>query len=240
VDLGIGGRVALVPASSQGLGFACAAALVGEGANVVVTGRRTDVLEAAAGRLRERTGCEVVAITGDMSDPTEPRRLVEETVDRFGRLDIVVPNAGGPPIGRSLEVTPEQIEEAVNGNLLSTVRLVEESLPHLRQSPGPRVCCLASVTVFKPIATLSLSNVTRSALWAWVKDAASELRGDGITLNLICPGPHSGERSKSLGLDRVVGDPNDLGKIVAFLCSDWARFISGAAIVVDGGAPFFD
>src|ERR1700736_1023604 len=117
MDLGISGRVALVTAGSKGLGLASATALATDGARVAITGRSSDVLERAAADLRASTGTEIVAIPGDITDPDEPARAVAAAVERFGRLDILVANAGGPPQARALEVTDDQVLAAVNANL---------------------------------------------------------------------------------------------------------------------------
>jgi 3-oxoacyl-[acyl-carrier protein] reductase len=237
VDLGIAGRVALVGASSRGLGRATAFALAGEGAGVTICGRDTGSLAATADELRA-AGAEVLAVECDITEPASPARLVSETVERFGRLDIVVPNAGGPPPGRALDVSAEQIAEAVNANLLTSVRLVTEALPHLQAGGWGRICCITSYSVVQPVPYLALSNTARTGLWAWVKTAAADLAGQGVTINIACPGPHATDRMLQLGGGdpSSMGDPADFGRVVAFLCSQPAGFISGAAIVVDGGA----
>jgi 3-oxoacyl-[acyl-carrier protein] reductase len=236
VDLGIAGRVALVTAASKGLGRASASALAGEGCRVVVCARGEEALRDAEKELAERT--EVLAIVEDVTDPGAPGRLVAAAVDRFGSLDIVVPNAGGPPPGRALEVTDEQLAAALNANLLTSVRLVRGAVPHMQRARWGRICCITSYSVKQPIPTLALSNTARTALWAWAKTAAADVFGDGITLNLACPGPHATERMKQLGGGdgSGMGDPADFGRVVAFLCSEPANFVTGVALQVDGGA----
>lgn len=238
MELGIGRRVALVTASSAGLGRSVAEALGAEGATVVVNARGGDRLEQAAAQLRQR-GTEVLALPGDVTDPDTPDRLVAATVERFGRLDIVVANAGGPPPGRALEVGDDAIRSAVENNLLTSVRLVRGALPHMRESGWGRICCIASYSVVQPVPTLALSNLARTGLWAWARTAAADLAADGsgITLNLVCPGPHATQRMIELGGSHgtPMGDPDDFGRVVAFLCSEPARFVTGAAVVVDGG-----
>ncbi|MHB8329712.1 MAG: SDR family oxidoreductase, partial [Acidimicrobiales bacterium] len=174
-----------------------------------------------------------------VTQPDVPARLVAAAMERFGRIDIIVANAGGPPSGRALEVGDEAVRGAVEGNLLTSTRLVRAALPHLRAQQWGRICCIASYSVVQPLPNLALSNVARTGLWAWAKTAAADLGGEGsgITLNLACPGPHATGRMLELGGSRqVMGDPADFGRIVAFLCSDTAAFINGAAVVVDGGA----
>jgi 3-oxoacyl-[acyl-carrier protein] reductase len=240
VDLGLDGRVALVTASSRGLGFASASALVEEGASVLISGRGEESVEAAQATLRSRAvrGAEVAGVVADVTDPAAPARLVEETVQRFGRLDVLVANAGGPPPGRALEVDDAALEAAIGANLLTSVRLARAAAAPLRAREWGRICFITSYSVKQPIPTLALSNTARVGLWAWAKTAAADLADAGVTLNLICPGPHATERMTELGAggDIPMGDPADFGKVVAFLCSEPAGFVNGAAVVVDGGA----
>jgi 3-oxoacyl-[acyl-carrier protein] reductase len=237
MDLGIDGKVALVVAGSRGLGFATAQALAAEGARLVVSARGEDSLASAASSLRA-SGVEVAAVVADIADPDVPARLVSTAVEQFGGLDIVVANAGGPPPGRSLEVTETQLDAALNLNLRSSIRLIQSSVPVLRQRGWGRICCITSYSVVQPVPSLALSNTARVGLWAWAKTAAQDLASDqsGITLNLACPGPHATDRMKELGGSGVMGDPADFGKIVAFLCSQPAAFVNGSAVVIDGGA----
>jgi 3-oxoacyl-[acyl-carrier protein] reductase len=232
VDLGLAGKVALVTASSKGLGLASAAALAGEGASVAICARDPDRLAAAAAGI----GPDVLAIPADVTDPEAPRRLVAATVERFGRLDVLVGNAGGPPRARALEVTDEAIAAAGNANLTTSIRLVREAVPHLRAAGGGRICLITSNAVKQPIPDLALSNTARAGLWGWAKTAAQDLAPDGITLNLVCPGLHATDRIRDLGYEGPMGDPADLGRVVAFLCSAQAGFISGVALQVDGAA----
>jgi 3-oxoacyl-[acyl-carrier protein] reductase len=233
MDLGVGGRVALVTAASKGLGRASAVALAQEGAKVVICARGEEALAKAEAELAGYS--EVLAIPEDVTDPEAPARLVEAAVVRFGRLDIVVANAGGPPAGRALDVTDAQIEAAVNSNLLSSVRLVREAVPHMRTQGWGRICLITSSSIKQPIPTLALSNAARTGLWAWAKTAAADLFADGITLNLACPGLHDTERMQAIPtLEGPRGDPADFGKVVAFMCSEPAKFMSGSTVLVDG------
>jgi 3-oxoacyl-[acyl-carrier protein] reductase len=238
VDLGLEGRVALVTASSRGLGFASASALVEEGASVLICGRGKDSVDAAQEALRSRAtrGAEVASVVADVTDPAAPARLVEETVGRFGGLDVLVANAGGPPLGRALEVDDAALEAAIGANLLTSVRLARAAATTLRARDWGRICFITSYSVKQPVPTLALSNTARVGLWAWAKTAAADLADDGVTLNLACPGPHATDRMSQLGGASIrMGDPADFGKVVAFLCSEPAGFVNGAAIVVDGG-----
>jgi 3-oxoacyl-[acyl-carrier protein] reductase len=234
MDLGLDGRVALVTASSKGLGRASAQALSEEGAKVVLCARdRLSLEEAAAGMPGE-----TLAVPADVTDPATPARLVDAAVERFGGLHVLVANAGGPPAARALEVTDDGLTAALNANLLTSVRLVQAAVPHLRAAGWGRICLITSISVKQPIPTLALSNTARTGLWGWAKTAAADLADDGITLNLACPGTHATERVRQLGGlgSGRVGDPGDFGKVVCFLCSDVARFVSGTALQVDGAA----
>ncbi|MHB8671796.1 MAG: SDR family oxidoreductase [Acidimicrobiales bacterium] len=241
MDLGLAGKAALVTASSRGLGRASAAALLDEGAGVTICGRDETSLRQAEKELGAGGG-DVLGVLADVTGPDAPERLVEATLGRFGRLDVLVANAGGPPPGRALEVEEEALIAALNANLLTSIRLVRAALPHLRAagaSGGGRICLIASVSVKQPIPTLALSNTARTGLWAWAKTAAQDLAPDGITLNLACPGFHATERMTALGgagSGAPMGDPADFGRVVAFLCSAPARFVNGVALQVDGGA----
>ncbi|HVC69928.1 MAG TPA: SDR family oxidoreductase [Acidimicrobiales bacterium] len=241
MDLGIDGRVALVTASSRGLGRASAQALAADGARLVLSARGAESLGLAEQELRA-AGAEVFGVVADITDPEVPERLVSATVEHFGQIDIVVANAGGPPPGRALEIDDDGIRLAVEANLLSAVRLVRASVPHMRNQGWGRICCISSYSIVQPLPGLALSNTARVGLWAWAKTAAADLAAEdsGVTLNLACPGPHATERMQQLtggaGGGGPMGDPGDFGRVVAFLCSRHAGFVNGAAVVVDGGA----
>lgn len=235
MDLGVAGKVALVTASSKGLGRATAEALAGEGARLVISARGEEALRETEAAIAS-AGAEVLAIPADVTDPAVPARLVAAAVERFGSIDILVPNAGGPPPGRALELDDDQIAAAVNANLTTSVRLVREAVPHMQGAGWGRICCITSYSVKQPMPGLSLSNLARTGLWAWAKTAAADLFPSSVTLNLVCPGPHATERMRQLGGSGPMGDPGDFGRVVAFLCSQPAGFISGAAVMVDGAS----
>ncbi len=234
MDLEIAGKVALVTAASKGLGRASAQALSEEGAKVVICARGEDALNEAAAAMPG----EVHTLAADVTQSQVPQQLVDAAVERFGGLDILVANSGGPPPGRALEVDDESVRAAVEANLLTSVRLVRGAVPHMRAGGWGRICLITSSSVKQPIPILALSNTARTGLWAWAKTAAADLLPDGITLNLACPGLHATDRMRQLGGlgDGVHGDPGDFGRVVAFLCSGPARFVSGAALQVDGAA----
>jgi 3-oxoacyl-[acyl-carrier protein] reductase len=238
VDLGIDGRVALVTASSRGLGRASAEALAAEGVRLVLSARGAETLDETEQELRA-TGAEVFGVVADVTDPEVPERLVTAALERYGQIDIVVANAGGPPPGRALEVDDDGIRQAVEANFLSAVRLVRAAIPSMRSQGWGRICCITSYSIIQALPGLALSNTARVGLWAWAKTAAADLAAEqsGITLNLACPGPHATERMRQLGGGGggPMGDPADFGRVVAFLCSAPAAFVNGAAVVVDGG-----
>jgi len=237
MDLGIADKVALVTAGSKGLGRATALALAAEGVRVMLSGRDPATLAATRDEVA-LLGVDVEVLSGDVTDPGEPARLVAATVERFGGLDILVANSGGPPPGRALDLTDEAIVAALNANLLTSIRLIRDAVPHMRRAGWGRICCITSYTIKQPAPVLALSNTARTGLWAWVKTAAQDLAAEssGITLNLVCPGPHATDRMAQLGGTGVMGDPADFGAVTAFLCSAQAAFVNGSAVVVDGGS----
>ena len=232
MDLGIDGRVALVTASSRGLGLASARSLSREGARVVLCARHEDALRAAAASLPGESH----AVAVDVTDPDAPAALVEEARRRFGPVDILVANAGGPPAARALEVDDDAVRAAVEANLLTSIRLVRAAVPDMRRAGWGRIVLLASRSVKQPMPHLALSNIARTGLWAWAKTAAQDLFSSGVTLNLACPGTHATDRARETGASGPMGDPADFGDVVAFLCSQQARFLSGVALQVDGAA----
>jgi 3-oxoacyl-[acyl-carrier protein] reductase len=158
-------------------------------------------------------------------------------VEFHGSLDILVANVGGPPMGRSLELDDESLTQALNENLMASVRLIRASVPHMQHRRWGRICAITSFSVLKPIPELALSNTARSGLLAWARTAADDLTPDGITLNIACPGLHATERAVQLGANiETAGNPDDFGRAVTFLCSQQAAGISGVTVPVDGGA----
>jgi 3-oxoacyl-[acyl-carrier protein] reductase len=239
MDLGLSGRAAVVTAASKGLGRATALALAAEGCDVVVSSRGGERLEAVAEEARA-LGVRAVAVTADAHDPTAGERVVQTALDAFGRLDVAVANAGGPPPARALDLDDAAILDAVEANLLASVRLVRAAVPPMRAGGWGRLLCITSHTVKQPAPGLALSNTARTGLYAWCKTAAQDLVADGITLNLLCPGLHRTDRVIQLhggtAPDVPLGEPEDFGATAAFLCSAQAAFITGTAVLIDGGA----
>jgi len=237
MDLDIRGKAALVVAGSRGLGRATAESLAAEGAKVMISSRNGEALADARSSMRS-TGADVETQMADITDPSAPAALVEATVSKFGTIDILVANAGGPPPGHALDLDDDVLEAALNANLMSAVRLTRAAVPVMRGEGWGRICFISSYSIVQPIPGLALSNTARTGLWAWAKTAAQDLaaQGSGITLNLVCPGPHATDRMRELGGAGVMGDPSDFGSVVTFVCSRQAAFINGAALVVDGGS----
>jgi 3-oxoacyl-[acyl-carrier protein] reductase len=231
MDLQIAGKAALVTAASKGLGLGTATALAHEGCRVAINGRDAERLAGTADRLPD-----ALALPGDVTDPEMPAQLVEATLERFGALDILVANAAGPPQARALELDDDALRAALEANLLTSIRLVRAAVPSMRAAGWGRIVLITSIAVKQPIPDLAASNTARTGLWAWAKTAAADLIGDGITLNLLCPGLHATDRVRELGHAGALGDPDDFGRVAAFLCSAHAGFVSGAALQVDGAA----
>ncbi len=251
MDLGIAGRTALVTGGSRGMGRAAAEALGREGAQVVVGARGADGVDAAVTALRD-AGVRAEGIVMDMADPRGPAAAVARAEDLLGPLDIVVANAGGPPPGRFVDTDDEGWDLAVQQNLLGTVRLMRAVVPGMRARGWGRIVAITSTSVREVIDGLALSNATRAGVAGAVRTLAREVAGDGVTVNNVLPGPILTDRMRELlgaepDLDAAiaargarnptgrVGDPGEVGDLIAFLASERAAFITGASVIVDGG-----
>jgi 3-oxoacyl-[acyl-carrier protein] reductase len=242
MDLGIAGRTAAVAGASSGLGLASARALAAEGVRVAICGRDRARIEAAA------TGIDgAVPLVADLSTVEGATGFVEAAVEALGQVDILVPNAGGPPPGDFASTPLDAYGPALDLNLLSTVAMCNAAVPAMCDRGWGRVVAITSVSVRQPIAQLILSNTARAGATAFLKTLALEVAARGVTVNSVQPGLHATDRLRSLyGGDTgaaaagvpadQVGDPEDFGAFVAFLCSEHARFVVGAAVPVDGGA----
>ena len=243
MELGLGGRTAIVCGASSGMGRAVAEALAAEGANVAMFARRRELLE----REAERIGA--LAVQGDVTIPQHLERLVQVTVDAFGGVDILVLNGGGPPAGSAVGLTAHAVEDAVALLLTPHVTLVGHCLPHLRESGRGRIVAIESSSVREPLQNLVLSNAVRPGVVGWLKTLAREVGPDGITVNTVAPGRIDTERLREVygpGGAREEGDleqipvrrfgtPEEIASVVTFLASDRAGYVTGAVLPVDGG-----
>lgn len=258
MDFGLKGRAAIVAAASSGLGKATALELAAEGANVVITARSEETLQSSAEEIRSATNADVIAIAGDVTSDEHIRRLVIEAKDRFGRLDIVVANAGGPPAGYLDDFEAKDYRQALELNLMSTINLCREAVPHMRNQRWGRIVAITSVAAKQPIDHLILSNTARAGVLGFMKSLSAQVAADGITVNTVCPGYHLTERLKNLAASTAqkegatveeiyerwaastpikrIGNPREFAAVVAFLCSQRASYVTGTAIQVDGGS----
>jgi 3-oxoacyl-[acyl-carrier protein] reductase len=248
MDFELSGRSALVAASSRGLGFAVARGLAAEGANVAVSARTLAAAKSAAERIAEETGARCEGIACDLSHAGEPERLVASAAERFGALDVVVTNAGGPPAGGFSQIDDAQWAQSIDLTLMSVVRLVRSALPYLRKSDGGRIVNIVSTSVKEPIDGLLLSNSIRLAVVGLARTLSRELAPLGITVNNVCPGRirtqrllelYGGEEGLAKAAEAIpmgrLGEPSDFAPMAVFLASGAARYITGQTIVVDGG-----
>jgi 3-oxoacyl-[acyl-carrier protein] reductase len=242
MDLGLTGRTALVMGASSGLGLASAEALREEGANVVMLARREELLHQEA----ERIGA--LPAVGDVRSGEDLERAVESAVDRYGGLDILVLNGGGPPPGPAQSASTDAVGQAVELLLRPVVAAVGAALAHLRDSEQGRIISIASVSVLEPVDGLVLSNAVRPGVWGYLKTLSREVGRDGITVNAVAPGRiatarltelYGGQPPESaaggIPLGRL-GEPRELGDVVCFLASRQASYLNGVIIPVDGGS----
>ncbi len=257
MDLGLGGKVALVCGASRGLGRACAQRMAEEGASLAICARHVNKLEQAAREIEADCGVDVLPIVADQSRRQDVERTVWKTLERFGRIDILITNTSGPPVGPALDFADEPWEQAFQTLLMSVVRLCRSIVPAMREQGGGAIVCNTSFTAREPDPGMGLSNVFRAGILAFDKTLSRELAADGIRVNCVCPGPFDTERMQELTdraakdsgaareditrrwTDRVplgrLLDPQELAGLVAFLCSLQASGITGTAISVDGG-----
>jgi 3-oxoacyl-[acyl-carrier protein] reductase len=241
VDLGLTGRTAIVCGASAGIGLGIAESLTSEGANVVMFARRRDVLEHEAERLGG------LAVVGDVTSADDVAKLVETAVERFGGIDVLVNNSGGPPRTSAVSLDAAKVEAAVELLLVSVVRLTALCLPYLERSPAGRIVNITSSSVREPIDNLALSNAVRPGVIGWAKTLSREIGSKGITVNSIAPGRIDTERIREVYPSgpteadlatiplRRLGTTREIGDVVAFLCSDRASYVTGSVISVDGG-----
>jgi 3-oxoacyl-[acyl-carrier protein] reductase len=257
MDYGIQGRVALVTAASQGLGKACAMGLAREGARLAICARGADRLERTAKEIMATTGAEVFWCQADMASAVEIQRCLDETREHFGRIDMLVTNAGGPPPGYFMDFTDDDWLAALNLNLLSTIRLIRGVLPQMRAQQWGRIVNITSVTVKQPLETLILSNVSRAGVVTLSKTLSNQCAKDNVLINTVCPGIILTDRvdqvvenlaqtqriDKDAALQRYVqpipmgrpGQPQEFAELVVFLCSERCSYVTGTVTQIDGG-----
>lgn len=257
MDLGLKDKVALVVASSQGLGYAVAEELGNEGASLVLCSRSAERIAEAAATIADQTGAHVLGVPADVTNADDIRRVVDSAVERFGRIDILVTNAGGPPAGRFDQLSQEQWEAATKLTLFSAVELARAVLPGMTTRGWGRILNITSIAVKQPVENLLLSNSLRAALTGFARTLANEVAADGVTVNNILPGYTRTERLDELanmmaekqGITpdmfrskweqeipmKRLGEPREFAALATFLVSERASYITGTSIQVDGG-----
>ncbi|MFN2400166.1 MAG: SDR family oxidoreductase [Gemmatimonadaceae bacterium] len=257
MDLGLSNKVALVAAASRGLGRAIADELAAEGASLAICARGKETLERARDEIASRSGREVLATVGDVSLSADVERVVSATLERYGRIDILVTNAGGPPSGRFETLGRDKWDEAVSLTLHSVVDLTRLVLPGMIERRWGRILNVTSIAAKQPVDNLMLSNSLRAAVTGFARTLANEVAQHGVTVNNILPGYTRTERVEELAeqmakgggttRDAVrakweaqiplgrLGEPREFAALAAFLASERASYITGQSIAVDGG-----
>ena len=257
MDTGLKNRVAIVAASSQGIGKATAEAFAAEGCNVAMCARNAETLTRAADDIRQRYAVQVLAEVVDVTKAPAVHDFVEKVVTRFGGVDICVTNAGGPPAKGFLAATYEEWQRAVELNFLSTVYFAHEVIPHMQKKHWGRIVTITSITTKQPVQDLVLSNAVRAAVVGLVKSLANEFGKDGILVNNVGPGYTATDRLKDLAASRSqssgktqqevfdgwaadaplkrLGEPREVAETIVWLASERASYITGQTILVDGG-----
>ncbi len=257
MDTGLKNRVAIVAASSQGIGRATAEAFAAEGCRLAMCARNREALQTAAEKIQKQNNAEVLAEPLDVTDASAVHRFVETVVNRFGGVDICVTNAGGPPAKGFLAASLDDWRNAVELNFLSTVYFAREVIPHMQRKSWGRIITITSITTKQPVADLVLSNAVRAAVVGLVKSLANEFGKDGILVNNVGPGYTATDRLKDLAKSRSVamgksedeifqgwaveaplkrlGEPREVAEAIVWLASERASYITGQTILVDGG-----
>ncbi len=257
MELGLKHKVALVAASSRGLGRAVAWSLAREGTKLVICSRNKKELEKTADEILMETGVTVFPLAMDLSDPERIDWLVRETMDLFGKVDILITNAGGPPGGQFEELEDQDWKKALDLTLMSVVRLTKAVIPAMKEQKWGRIIHMTSASVKQPIPGLFLSNTIRPAVMGLTKSLSQELAEYQITVNAICPGYFATDRVQELLENKArqsgrpfeqvekemlshiplgrMGNPEEFGQLVAFIASELAGYITGSAIQIDGG-----
>ena len=257
METGLKNRVAIVAASSQGLGRATAEAFAAEGCRLAVCARKREALTAVAESIRSRYQTEVLAEPFDVTDAAAVRDFVSAVVQKFGSVDICVTNAGGPPAKGFLDTTIEEWRRAIDLNFMSAVYFAHQVIPHMQKKKWGRIITITSVTTKQPVADLVYSNAVRAAVVGLVKSLANEFGKDGILVNNVGPGFTATDRLKELAKSRSaalnksekeifegwaadaplkrLGEPRELADTIVWLASERASYITGQTVLVDGG-----
>lgn len=257
MDLGLKGRGVIVAASSEGIGRAAAEAFAREGAQVAMCARTEKTLLEAAEQIRSETGAEIYAQTVDVTDAGAVQKFVEQAAKQFGRVDVCVANAGGPPAKNFLSITPDEWRKAIDQNFMSAVHLAKAAIPYMQRHRWGRIITITSVTVKQPLGDLILSNAVRAAVVGLVKSISNEFGKDGILANNVAPGFTTTERLKELAGTRALAagvpaekiyeqwaaetpvkrlaEPKEVADAILWLASERASYITGQTVLVDGG-----
>jgi 3-oxoacyl-[acyl-carrier protein] reductase len=258
MDLGLRGRVAIVCAASQGLGKASAAALAREGAHVVLCSRDRKRINAAAKEIASGApGVTVLPMVADLTRPRPIRAMVAAVAKRFGRIDILVTNAGGPPVASFLDLDDDAWQRGIDLNMMSTIRCIREVLPHMRRRSWGRIIAITSLTVKQPLDDLIISSTVRPGLLGLAKILGNQFGREGVLVNCVAPGMILTGRQKEIGEARAakgektfaeyleaqektipvgrLGRPEELADVIAFIASERASYINGTTVTVDGG-----
>lgn len=257
MDLGLKNRVAIVAASSQGIGKATAEAFAAEGCRLAICARNQNTLQSVAQNIQQQHKVDVYSEAFDVTDAVAVKQFVANVVSKFGSADICVTNAGGPPAKGFLATTTDEWNKAVDQNFLSTVFFAREVIPHMQRKHWGRIITITSITTKQPVADLVLSNAVRAAVVGLAKSLANEFGKDGILVNNVGPGYTATDRLKELAKSRSaasgkseqdifdswasdaplnrVGEPREVAETIVWLASDRASYITGQTLLVDGG-----
>jgi 3-oxoacyl-[acyl-carrier protein] reductase len=258
MNLGLTNKVAMVAGASRGLGYAVARALAEEGAQVSIASREADAVAAAGRKIEEETGARVLAVAADVSSAQAIQQWHQKTIERFGGIDLLFTNSGGPPPGATLTFDDAAWQKGFDLLLMSAVRMIRLAVPSMAARGGGSIVLPTSSSVKEPIQNLALSNILRASVAALSKTLAIELAGQKIRVNHLIPGRIETDRlreldesnSKRLGVSveeqkkkmwqtipmSRYGDPREFANAAVFLFSDAASYITGATLQADGGA----